>query len=29
MPQFSGLSEIQAGALQHYIRAQVPNAAEE
>jgi quinohemoprotein ethanol dehydrogenase len=23
MPQFSGLSEIQAGALQHYIRAQV------
>ncbi|UCG75680.1 MAG: PQQ-dependent dehydrogenase, methanol/ethanol family [Gemmatimonadota bacterium] len=25
MPQFSELSEIQAGALQHYIRAQVPS----
>jgi len=29
MPQFSGLSEIEAGALQHYIRAQVPSGDEE
>jgi quinohemoprotein ethanol dehydrogenase len=29
MPQFSGLSEIEAGALQHYIRAQVPSGEEE
>ena len=29
MPQFSNLSEIEAGALQHYIRAQVPSGEEE
>jgi hypothetical protein len=29
MPQFSNLSEIEAGALQHYIRAQVPGGEEE
>jgi quinohemoprotein ethanol dehydrogenase len=29
MPQFSDLSEVQASALQHYIRSQVPNEAEE
>jgi len=29
MPQFGNLSEIEAGALQHYIRAQVPSEEEE